>query len=168
MPGPGRSLGLHETAVQLTRFIMTEASLSEGLHAGPAAQIPPSSGLHLASNGKSGLTLRPPLSLSGSAPETMLMHGGLLSSCYQRCEETSEECAPACYHLPRGSSIFHLTRVKESAGKADQQINEDISPSIWGWNVPRVMTSQLQTSRGYSELHANFCLGEIKQLFDAS
>lgn len=117
----------------------------------------PSSGLHLASNGKSGLMGRPLLSLAGSALGTMLMHGGLLSPFWVRLHSApvtrgvrrlARNVHQQGYHLPRGSSIFHLTRVKESAGKADQQINEDISPSICGWNVHNTLTSQLQIFRG--------------------
>lgn len=76
----------------------------------------PTSEQHLASN--NNLTRRPLLPRAGSAlaeQAPTLTYGCLLGpiwarlpsgSCYQRCKETSEECAQARYHLLRGSSIF--------------------------------------------------------------
>lgn len=80
----------------------------------------PTSGQHLASNNNP--IGRPLLPQSGSAlaeqAPTLTYGLGLglglgpfwarlpSGSCYQRCKETSEECAQARYHLLRGSSIF--------------------------------------------------------------
>lgn len=41
---------------------------------------------------------------------------------------------------------FHLTRVKESTGKADGRIDEDVRLSTCEWNVNEDMTSQFQNS----------------------
>lgn len=81
VPGPGRSLGLHKTAVHLTHLATTEASLSEGLHAGPGGSDSPV--LRAEFGFKSGLMRRPLPAPSGSALETVL-HGGLLSPFWVR------------------------------------------------------------------------------------